>query len=88
MIMLLMLLLISLFLKGEKIFYLIEPTDENLAKYENWVSSPDQSQIFFGDRVTKCIKCAVKQGQTLFIPTGLSFVSFSFQNNFCVIIYR
>ena len=51
-------------------FYLIEPTDENIAKYENWVSSSNQSQVFFGDRVSKCVRCSVKQGETLFIPTG------------------
>eukprot|EP00794_Sanderia_malayensis_P006232 gene6232-6948_t len=56
--------------RGEKIFYLIEPSDENLKKYEAWVSSADQSQVFFGDRVAKCVKCCVKQGQTLFIPSG------------------
>lgn len=27
--------------------------------------------MFFGDQVEKCYKCSVKQGQTLFIPTGL-----------------
>ncbi|KAK2118250.1 PHD finger protein 8 [Saguinus oedipus] len=26
--------------------------------------------MFFGDQVDKCYKCSVKQGQTLFIPTG------------------
>ncbi len=51
-------------------FYLIEPTDDNLKKYESWVSSADQSKVFFGGKVATCIKCPVKQGQTLFIPTG------------------
>ncbi|KAM7325621.1 hypothetical protein ACRRTK_015874 [Alexandromys fortis] len=55
---------------GEKIFYLIKPTNENLALYESWSSSVTQSEVFFGDKVDKCYKCVVKQGHTLFVPTG------------------
>uniref|UniRef100_A0A9R1SSD1 Uncharacterized protein n=4 Tax=Cyprinus carpio TaxID=7962 RepID=A0A9R1SSD1_CYPCA len=55
---------------GEKIFYLIKPTKANLALYESWSSSPNQSEIFFGDKVDKCYKCVVKQGTTIFLPTG------------------
>ncbi|KAM8909517.1 lysine-specific demethylase 7A isoform 2-T2 [Spinachia spinachia] len=55
---------------GEKIFYLIKPTPVNLALYEAWSSSPNQSEVFFGDRVEKCYKCVVSQGTTLLIPTG------------------
>ncbi|XP_057185976.1 lysine-specific demethylase 7B [Triplophysa rosa] len=55
---------------GEKIFYLIKPTPANLALYEEWSSSPNQSEVFFGDKVDKCYKCVVRQGTTLFIPTG------------------
>lgn len=56
--------------QGEKIFYLIKPTPANLALYEAWSSSPNQSEVFFGDRVDKCYKCVVTQGTTLLIPTG------------------
>ncbi|KAK6482899.1 lysine-specific demethylase 7B-like [Huso huso] len=55
---------------GEKIFYLIKPTKTNLALYEAWSSSPNQSEVFFGEKVEKCYKCVVQQGTTLFIPTG------------------
>ncbi|KAF5914504.1 hypothetical protein HPG69_016455 [Diceros bicornis minor] len=55
---------------GEKIFYLIKPTDENLGLYESWSSSVTQSEVFFGNKVDKCYKCVVKQGHTLFVPTG------------------
>ncbi|CAJ0943177.1 unnamed protein product [Ranitomeya imitator] len=55
---------------GEKIFYLIKPTDENLALYESWSSSVTQSEEFFGDKVDNCYKCVLKQGHTLFLPTG------------------
>uniref|UniRef100_A0A665VP65 JmjC domain-containing protein n=1 Tax=Echeneis naucrates TaxID=173247 RepID=A0A665VP65_ECHNA len=56
---------------GEKIFYLIKPTPANLALYEAWSSSPNQSEVFFGEKVEKCYKCVVPQGTTLLIPTGL-----------------
>ncbi|XP_047431344.1 lysine-specific demethylase 7A isoform X2 [Mugil cephalus] len=55
---------------GEKVFYLIKPTPVNLALYEAWSSSPNQSEVFFGDKVDKCYKCIVPQGTTLLIPTG------------------
>ncbi|XP_051911412.1 lysine-specific demethylase 7A isoform X2 [Hippocampus zosterae] len=55
---------------GEKVFYLIRPTPANLALYEAWSSSPNQSEVFFGDKVDKCYKCVVPQGTTLLIPTG------------------
>lgn len=56
--------------QGEKVFYLIKPTPTNLALYEAWSSSPNQSEVFFGDKVEKCYKCVVPQGTTLLIPTG------------------
>lgn len=62
-------------LQGEKIFYLIKPTKANLALYESWSSSPKQSEVFFGDKVDKCYKCVVKQGSTIFLPTGETTVS-------------
>lgn len=57
-------------LRGEKIFYLISPTAANLALFERWSSSSNQNEMFFGDQVDMCYKCSVKQGNTLFIPTG------------------
>lgn len=56
--------------QGEKVFYLVRPTPANLSLYETWVSSANQSETFFGDQVDVCYKCVIKQGQTLFIPTG------------------
>lgn len=61
---------IPFFFQGEKVFYFIEPTEENLIQYEKWVSSARQSEMFFGDMVKNCYSCSVKPGQTLFIPTG------------------
>ena len=57
-------------LRGQKVFYLIPPTEENLIRYEEWVMSSDQSEMFFGDIVPQCYICTVNQGNTLFIPTG------------------
>lgn len=56
--------------QGEKIFYLIRPTTANLALFERWSSSSSQNEMFFGDQVDMCYKCSLKQGNTLFIPTG------------------
>ncbi|KAM8973475.1 lysine-specific demethylase 7A isoform 1-T1 [Pelodytes ibericus] len=65
---------------GEKIFYLIKPTEENLALYESWSSSVTQSEEFFGDKVDQCYKCVVKQGHTLFVPTGWIHAVFTSQD--------
>ena len=56
--------------RGEKVFDLIPPTEENLIRYEEWVMSSNQSEMFFGDLVPQCYICTVRQGNTLFIPTG------------------
>uniref|UniRef100_UPI00398E45D3 lysine-specific demethylase 7B-like isoform X3 n=1 Tax=Pristiophorus japonicus TaxID=55135 RepID=UPI00398E45D3 len=55
---------------GEKLFYLIKPTNTNLALYESWSGSVNQSETFFGDQVDRCYECVLQQGQTLLIPTG------------------
>ncbi|KAM6289095.1 histone lysine demethylase PHF8-like, partial [Aegotheles albertisi] len=57
-------------LRGEKIFYLARPTAANLALFEAWSSSRNQAELFFGDQVDRCYRCPLRQGQTLFIPTG------------------
>lgn len=72
--------------QGEKIFFLIKPTSANLSLYERWRSSSNHTEMFFADQVDKCYKCTLKQGQTLFIPSGevqrhedmgILFISFS-----------
>ncbi|XP_055695982.1 jmjC domain-containing histone demethylation protein 1 [Lutzomyia longipalpis] len=57
-------------LKGSKVFWLIPPTEKNLALYEKWVLSGKQSDIFFGDTVDKCARVYLTAGNTFFIPTG------------------
>ncbi len=62
-----------LFIKGEKIFYLIEPTDENLQKYADWSKSPTESETFLGDCVSHCYKMHLREENTVFIPAGFVF---------------
>lgn len=57
-------------LRGEKIFYFIKPTTANLTLYQQWMTSTNQSETFFGDQVDECFKCTLRQGQTMLIPTG------------------
>ncbi|CAG0912976.1 unnamed protein product, partial [Notodromas monacha] len=56
--------------KGEKVFYLVRPTKANLAAYKKWLGSANQLETFFGDLADVCYKLKVKQGSTLFIPSG------------------
>lgn len=56
--------------QGEKIFYLIKPASANISLYERWQSAANHSEMFFADQVDRCYKCTLKQGQTLFIPSG------------------
>ncbi|KAK6640685.1 hypothetical protein RUM44_012382 [Polyplax serrata] len=57
-------------LKGSKIFWLIPPTERNVALYEQWVLSGKQGDIFFADTVEKCQRITLNAGNTFFIPTG------------------
>lgn len=57
-------------LRGQKIFYLIRPTQANLSLYQRWMNSSTQSETFFGDQVDMCYKCVMKEGETMLIPTG------------------
>ncbi|CAF3954146.1 unnamed protein product [Rotaria sp. Silwood2] len=56
--------------RGEKIFYLIEPTDENLQKYADWSKSPNESETFLGDCVSHCYKMHIREGNTILLPPG------------------
>ena len=57
-------------LRGEKVFWLIPPTDDNLKLYEEWTLSGRQGDVFFGDSVDKCGRVEVRAGNTLLIPSG------------------
>ena len=55
---------------GEKLFYFIRPTPENLRRYQEWSSAPNQADVFLGDVAGPCEVCRLQTGQTLFIPSG------------------
>eukprot|EP00794_Sanderia_malayensis_P014173 gene14173-15652_t len=57
-------------IKGEKIFWMIEPNHENLMKYEKWTLSTKQEDVFFGDLVDRCTKVHLQAGDTFMIPSG------------------
>lgn len=57
-------------LSGEKVFYMIPPTQKNLAKYERWCKSADQNEVFFDDLVSTCYEVRLKAGMTMLIPSG------------------
>lgn len=41
-----------------------------MLRYEDWVMSPNQSEVFFADVVPQCYVATINEGNTLFIPTG------------------
>uniref|UniRef100_T1KK51 [histone H3]-dimethyl-L-lysine(36) demethylase n=1 Tax=Tetranychus urticae TaxID=32264 RepID=T1KK51_TETUR len=57
-------------LKGQKVFWLIPPSERNIQLFEQWVLSGKQSDIFFGDTVEQCARIRLYEGYTFFIPTG------------------
>ncbi|KAL3112943.1 hypothetical protein niasHT_012512 [Heterodera trifolii] len=56
-------------LKGEKVFWLIEPTENNLKLYEKWILAGNDEPTFLG-KLTKCTRVHLRQGQTMIIPSG------------------
>ncbi|WKX99125.1 hypothetical protein Q1695_014195 [Nippostrongylus brasiliensis] len=56
-------------LKGQKIFWLIEPTLTNIRLYEEFVKNPEQTG-FFGNVVDKCCRVVLNPGTTTIIPSG------------------
>lgn len=66
--------------KGEKHFFLIEPTDENLRIFEEWLSAyrAGTQTGFFGNVVQKCAVVKMVPGQTLILPAGWIRMFFRF----------
>ncbi|KAL4002845.1 JmjC domain hydroxylase family protein [Acanthocheilonema viteae] len=56
--------------KGRKIFWVIEPTEKNILKYEKWILEGSQHEAFFGDLVDKCARIELYEGYTFIIPSG------------------
>ncbi|KAJ1907767.1 JmjC domain-containing histone demethylation protein 1 [Tieghemiomyces parasiticus] len=57
-------------LSGEKRFYFIPPTPTNRRKYEKWLKSPDQNNVFLGDIARPCYELVIRPGNTMVIPSG------------------
>ena len=38
--------------------------------YEKWAATPNNTEIFLSDQVNKCYICELKEGNTIFLPTG------------------
>ncbi|VDN02822.1 unnamed protein product [Thelazia callipaeda] len=56
--------------KGRKIFWLVEPTEENIVKYEKWILEGSQREAFYGDLVNRCTRVELYEGNTFIIPSG------------------
>jgi len=56
-------------LRGQKVVWLIPPTDKNLILFEQWITKKDK-QGFFGDQAEGCFRVDVYAGNTLFLPSG------------------
>ncbi|KAL8580311.1 hypothetical protein ACOMHN_030935 [Nucella lapillus] len=57
-------------LHGEKVFWLIPPTKENVERYMNWVLSAKQGDYFLADHMDQCQMMRLKAGYTFIIPSG------------------
>ncbi|KNC87550.1 hypothetical protein SARC_00374 [Sphaeroforma arctica JP610] len=55
---------------GQKDFFFIPPTTQNLSIYKRWANGHSQSRNFLGDHVEQCYKVSLFPGNTLFIPSG------------------
>lgn len=53
---------------GEKVFFMVPPTEDNVRKYEKWQVS--SSTAFFGDSVSGLYVVRLLPGNTFFIPAG------------------
>ena len=57
-------------LKGEKVFWLMPPTEANVRAYEKWTLSGEQSSTFLPDSAESCQRVVLKQGWTFMLPAG------------------
>uniref|UniRef100_A0A915A5A9 JmjC domain-containing protein n=1 Tax=Parascaris univalens TaxID=6257 RepID=A0A915A5A9_PARUN len=58
--------------EGQKVFYVIAPTEENLIRFTDYENSWSRTELFFGDVVPKgsIFKVVINAGETLMIPAG------------------
>ena len=56
--------------KGGKTFYLIEPNETNINLFEKWSGMTNNTEILFSDQVSHCYCIELKEGNTIFLPSG------------------
>lgn len=56
-------------LRGQKVFWLVPPTDNNLILFEKWSKEKDKKG-FFADKAEGSFRVDVTAGQTMFLPSG------------------
>lgn len=54
--------------KGEKIFVLCPPTEQNLKEFQKWHLDVDSN--FFTDTAQDTIMCVIEEGNSIIIPSG------------------
>ncbi|XP_069134817.1 lysine-specific demethylase 2B-like isoform X1 [Argopecten irradians] len=57
-------------LHGQKVFWLIPPTEKNIDSYINWTLSGKQGDFFLADHVEGCQRIELNEGYTFIIPSG------------------
>ncbi|CAD6193800.1 unnamed protein product [Caenorhabditis auriculariae] len=55
-------------IKGEKVFFIIPPTPENLRKHERHLKNEDDKG-FFGKSVDVCARVVLRVGDTFILPS-------------------
>lgn len=58
-------------LKGEKVFFLIPPSQTAYCRFEEWQRHGQQEKTFFPDIVENCTLVHLKEGDTLLLPSGM-----------------
>lgn len=72
-------------IQGEQIFYMIEPNEDNLKKFEKWLNMPKSNETMFFVNSDKVLKVKVSAGETIFIPNGWIYSTLSIEDTmvFC-----
>uniref|UniRef100_A0A7E5A0S8 JmjC domain-containing protein n=1 Tax=Panagrellus redivivus TaxID=6233 RepID=A0A7E5A0S8_PANRE len=58
--------------QGQKIFYVVKPTEQNLKRFEKWTKNGNRSETWFGDCLPKTdiYRVIINPGETVMIPSG------------------
>ena len=55
---------------GEKLFFLVPPSQEAYHAFRTWQMSGHQDAVFFADLVSSCQLLHLQPGHTLIMPSG------------------